>query len=997
MPNDHKYTVELGGVVGPDFEKSVNAAIKRLGALTSVVQTLDRSFSRIAGTTETATTKVQRGTKVQRDATTTIDRTTEATRRYTRVVEQGGRAERQFTETVSRGSNALDTQRRKTEDLTRARERLHQLSGKMLEREQQFNRMREQSAWMDRLSDNMREVGSRMMWGGAITTAMGASILAPAKASVDTSASFQRETALLLSRGDFKKGAAGEAQMRALHALAKREGMRSGQGATATLAGIRQMATAGMSPETIMGALPSVIDLALASDSGIESTADLATNILASYSLGPEHMGRFADMSATFANKSEANFSDLATALTYTGGMAASLKMSLPETMGLLGALRSRGIGAGNASMMGTVLNDILGRIAAPSDSDKRTFESLGVNLLDYNTGGVRSDMINVIGEIIKGLQGRTPAEASMLTKDLFGIQGSRGILALMTSIKGRTAVEEAQAMKAATGGSEVGASRQMTVYATNTFLHSVSQIGAAFEHLRIQVGEPLLAPLTAVSRTISGMVESWAKFAEEHPKFAGVIASVIGGLGLAVTAVGALVTTFGSLTMAVGGVIAAMRVIGMQGRAGRMAYLLERRPGRAEGRYMSGYGTPGYNPDIYDSRGRLRNRRPGMMSGIGRGIGRVGLGIGGIMAADAIANMFGEESGVLGDMAGMVGGQLVFSGIDSVASRIGKRGVRRAMTGGAARGIAAGGAGASKLLPTLAPMLSAMMGGPVGVLLLGATLVTASSWLMTKYDVGAKIADWVFKPLERKAKEFDKRFSKPSYDTTVTMRELTGDDSKEARERRQKEIEEIQNRRGLLAQEIEKQKGKVAKVDNWFGLDPITRLMYGDLYGSEERGTLGVMLKTDEVMRGQMQDLVFQNLSGGVGLGKETYTDKAGKKRKRWTPRGKIAPDKQAEALAYLDDLNRSADPDYVADEALYKAVNAATKARQEAEAAKAASAGPKTSASTYAPVFHLNGVGLQDVEQIIQRRINDTLAYHALRDSQEWGNAYDDTAEIG
>src|SRR5699024_880090 len=110
----------------------------------------------------------------------------------------------------------------------------------------------------------------------------------------------------------------------------------------------------------IIQALPAALDLATVAQIDLGRSADLTSNILASFNLHTAETARVADVLAVASSNANTDVEQLAEALKPVGGVARSLNISLEETSAVLGAMAQAGRQSGEA---GTGLRAILSQL----------------------------------------------------------------------------------------------------------------------------------------------------------------------------------------------------------------------------------------------------------------------------------------------------------------------------------------------------------------------------------------------------------------------------------------------------------------------------------------------------------------------------------------------------------------------------------------------------------------------------------------------------------
>lgn len=220
------------------------------------------------------------------------------------------------------------------------------------------------------------------------------------------------------------------------------------------------LAQAGLNIGEINKALRPTLDLAAATKTSVQNTADFMTNIMKGLGMSEDELSRAADVLAVTTAKSNTNLTDLATAMGYAAPSARAMGMSIEETASIIGMMANAGI---KGSIAGTALRQSLVQLANQGEitetalagmnggmtKQQKALQKLGVhtttaegkirNLVDILTdlkaaGGTELDMIAIFG---------ARAGSSMMQ---FMNEGLEGAAMLRTELQGATGAAERMA-----------------------------------------------------------------------------------------------------------------------------------------------------------------------------------------------------------------------------------------------------------------------------------------------------------------------------------------------------------------------------------------------------------------------------------------------------------------------------------------------------------------------------------------------------------------------
>jgi len=192
------------------------------------------------------------------------------------------------------------------------------------------------------------------------------------------------------------------------------------------------LAQAGLNVREINDALRPTLDLAAATKTSVQNTADFMTNIMKGLGMTSDELGRAADVLSVTTAKSNTNLTDLATAMSYAAPSARAMGMEIEETATLIGMMANAGI---KGSIAGTALRGSFASLATTGGVTERaiadatgamtiqakTLHKLGVHTKDAE-GNVRG-----LTDILKDLK-----EAGGNEQDMIAIFGRRAGSAMM-------------------------------------------------------------------------------------------------------------------------------------------------------------------------------------------------------------------------------------------------------------------------------------------------------------------------------------------------------------------------------------------------------------------------------------------------------------------------------------------------------------------------------------------------------------------------------------
>jgi TP901 family phage tail tape measure protein len=331
---------------------------------------------------------------------------------------------------------------------------------------------------------------------------------------------------------------AGESDLAALTAEAKRLGATTSYSASEVAGLMTELGRAGFNPDQIIDMTAAVMNLARATGTDATLSAGIMAATIRQFGLAAADATRVADGLTQAANASFTSVEGLGESLQYAGPVAADANMALEETLAILGTLGNVGI---QGSEAGTALRRLLTLSAAEA---KRFGDQFGVATADAS-GNLRP-LVEILGDVATATQNLPSAERGKRFAAAFGLLGvtaasSIGKAAgdtreLLASIRAATGVasKSAAAMESGIGGSY------------RILLSSI-------EGVAIAIGDAIQAPLKRFADAVSGAFTVAIQWIEANQD---AVATYARG-ALALVAVGAAIFATGAAFAVVGAAIA--------------------------------------------------------------------------------------------------------------------------------------------------------------------------------------------------------------------------------------------------------------------------------------------------------------------------------------------------------------------------------------------------------------------------------------------------------
>jgi len=256
----------------------------------------------------------------------------------------------------------------------------------------------------------------------------------------------------------------------------------------------------GLSTNEIIQSIGGVSDLAASQMIELAGAADMVGSALRIFNLEAKESTRVADVFAFGASASAANVSDMFEAMSYSGPIAAAMKISIESLSAAIAKLSDRGI---RGSSAGTVLRYALGEILEGAELTTEKLKPLGLQIDDFKNRatGAWKDMAG----ILETFEQAGADAADMMA--IFGVRAGPGMVNLMSV--GSKALREMTLQFEEAGGT---AARQAEIQ-LKTFQGQMKIMESSLELAATNIGEWFLPILQKITQ--EGVVPMVNKFVE--------------------------------------------------------------------------------------------------------------------------------------------------------------------------------------------------------------------------------------------------------------------------------------------------------------------------------------------------------------------------------------------------------------------------------------------------------------------------------------------------
>lgn len=398
---------------------------------------------------------------------------------------------------------------------------------------QQTKRLAQARAQYDRtqrMAGSMAGSGASGLASGSSILYAGARLLTP---GIDYGAQMSELQAITRLNKD-------DERFKALKTQARELGGSTAFSASEVGAGQTFLARAGFTPEAIRASMGDILNLALANNTDLARTADIASNISSAFKINPEVEGNIthvADLLSGTAARANVNLEMLGETMKYMGS-AEGLGLTLEQAAAMSGLLGNIGI---QSSQAGTTMRAMLNRLSAPVGAAKKSIAALGLEIA--NAEGNMRDIPDLLGEIARKTKDMGNVERAAHLKAIFGDEAGSGMAELISQ-KGLggldTLLQELMQVQ--------GESGRMASTMADNVSGDLKNLRSAWDEVGITITDTNEGPLREFIQSITGVVRGISAWMNENPRLTAQILKTVAGLGMLLAIGGGLTLMLASI-----------------------------------------------------------------------------------------------------------------------------------------------------------------------------------------------------------------------------------------------------------------------------------------------------------------------------------------------------------------------------------------------------------------------------------------------------------------
>lgn len=398
---------------------------------------------------------------------------------------------------------------------------------------------------VDRLNSKFKKMGGAARSAFGLAGMAGAMLLAQQAmgAVVTGGAEFEQMLVGAATRFPEQIERTSEA-FRELDALARRTGATVEFTATEAAGALNFMARAGFDATQATKLLPSVVDLATASELDLARASDIATDALGAFGLGTEdatqlskNFARVSDQMTVTTNRANVNMEQLFETVKEGAPAANAAGVSMENVLAFTAQLAGAGL---KASSAGTALKNVFLQLAK-ADVQKK-LKDMNVEVRNLATGEM-NDLPDIIDDLQKALGSLPKITQAGILDALFG---KRGVTAMSIAVqKGTVGFREFRKELIRSEGE----TQRLAAIFRATRKGQIDAMNSSIESLSLTFSAANTGGISQMIKGITEATRAFDAFVQQHPQ----IAKIAGLLVVAAVAGLALAAIFGLVVAGLG------------------------------------------------------------------------------------------------------------------------------------------------------------------------------------------------------------------------------------------------------------------------------------------------------------------------------------------------------------------------------------------------------------------------------------------------------------
>ena len=284
--------------------------------------------------------------------------------------------------------------------------------------------------------------------------------------------------------------------------------------------GLNFLAMAGFNAEQAVAALPGVIDLATSSAIDLAEATDIASDTLSAFGLMSKdsavlgtNLARVNDVLAATTTSANTDMVSMFETIKKGAAQAMASGASIETFAALTGVLANNAV---KGSEAGSTLKNVFLRLSAPTGKAAKLIRKYAGDVKDSQ--GNLKDVIGIMGQLEKGLEGLGTAEKAEILNNIFGSRAITGVNILLK--EGSKSLEDYRAsLEGATG-----ASKDMAEAMRDTLQGRIDTAKSSLESLKLTIFGLREGGINKFTEDLTGLIRKIDTWIFANKELAGVL-----------------------------------------------------------------------------------------------------------------------------------------------------------------------------------------------------------------------------------------------------------------------------------------------------------------------------------------------------------------------------------------------------------------------------------------------------------------------------------------
>lgn len=260
--------------------------------------------------------------------------------------------------------------------------------------------------------------------------------------------------------------------------------------------GMKYLGIAGWETQNIIAGMPGVLQLAAATQSELAMSSDMLSDSMTAFKIEAKDATHVADVFAGVTTTTNTTLEMLKEAMKDAAPAAMDFNVSIEETAAILGTMANNGI---KGSRAGTSFRNMTMRLSNPTKQAQKWMNKMNVEVADSE--GNFKNILGIIDQTRKGLEGLTEQEQAQAKEAIFGKRAISGVNAVLADQNGKVR-ELSKSYR-----ENVGVASEMAKTQLDGASGAIKKMNSAWDALTVTLVSKVAPAMQAIAEHITGLL----------------------------------------------------------------------------------------------------------------------------------------------------------------------------------------------------------------------------------------------------------------------------------------------------------------------------------------------------------------------------------------------------------------------------------------------------------------------------------------------------------